>query len=221
MSGHKAIYKSLYFWVILGIVTGIVLGLVPATKGFAESMQPFGTAFIRMVKMIIAPIIFCTVVTGIAKMGDMGKVGRVGIKCMLYFWTMTLFALAIGLVVVNLYKPGAGMDDYAAKMQANQKEIAKVEDFAGKAKKMSTVDFLMNIVPTSVVDAFAKGEILQVLFFSILWHRPGQPRRQGPQHRQDHRRIREGPVQGRPLHHVFRATWRIRGHGLRGRLPGT
>ena len=169
MSGHKAFYKSLYFWVITGIVVGIILGLVPATKGFAESMQPFGTAFIRMVKMIIAPIIFCTVVTGIAKMGDMGKVGRVGIKCMLYFWTMTLFALAIGLVVVNLYQPGVGMDDYAAKMQANQKEIAKVEEFAGKAKKMSTVDFLMNIVPTSVVDAFAKGEILQVLFFSILF----------------------------------------------------
>uniref|UniRef100_UPI002605831C cation:dicarboxylate symporter family transporter n=1 Tax=Solidesulfovibrio sp. TaxID=2910990 RepID=UPI002605831C len=83
----KRLYKSLYFWVIFGIVAGIVLGLVPATKGFAESMQPFGVAFIRMVKMIIAPIIFCTVVTGIAKMGDMGKVGRVGIKCMLYFWT--------------------------------------------------------------------------------------------------------------------------------------
>ncbi|MEA5087403.1 C4-dicarboxylate transporter DctA [Solidesulfovibrio sp.] len=167
--GSRPIYKSLYFWVIFGIVLGVVLGLVPATKSFATSMQPFGTAFIRMVKMIIAPIIFCTVVTGIAKMGDMGKVGRVGIKCMLYFWTMTLFALAIGMVVVNLYKPGSGMDDYAAKMQSNEKEIAKVEDFAGKAKKMSTVDFLMNIVPTSVVDAFAKGEILQVLFFSILF----------------------------------------------------
>ncbi|MHC1712479.1 MAG: C4-dicarboxylate transporter DctA [Solidesulfovibrio sp.] len=167
--GRKPIYKSLYFWVIFGIVAGIVLGLIPATKGFAEQMQPFGTAFIRMVKMIIAPIIFCTVVTGIAKMGDMGKVGRVGIKCMLYFWTMTLFALAIGLVVVNLYGPGEGMDDYAAKMQNNQTEVAKVEAYAGKAKKMSTVDFLMNIVPTSVVDAFAKGDILQVLFFSILF----------------------------------------------------
>ena len=168
-TGHKPLYKSLYFWVIFGIVAGIILGLIPATKNFASQMQPFGTAFIRMVKMIIAPIIFATVVTGIAKMGDMGKVGRVGIKCMLYFWTMTLFALAIGMVVVNLYKPGVGMDDYAAKLQANQAEIAKVEAYAGKAKKMSTVDFLMNIVPSSVVDAFAKGEILQVLFFSILF----------------------------------------------------
>ncbi|MGD9608331.1 MAG: cation:dicarboxylase symporter family transporter [Desulfovibrionaceae bacterium] len=92
--GKKPVYKTLYFWVIFGIVAGIVLGLVPATKSFANQMQPFGVAFIRMVKMIIAPIIFCTVVTGIAKMGDMGKVGRVGIKCMVYFWTMTLFALA-------------------------------------------------------------------------------------------------------------------------------
>ena len=167
--GKKPVYKTLYFWVIFGIVAGIVLGLVPATKSFANQMQPFGVAFIRMVKMIIAPIIFCTVVTGIAKMGDMGKVGRVGIKCMVYFWTMTLFALAIGLVIVNLYKPGAGMDDYAAKMQANQAEIQKVEAYAGKAKKMSTVEFLMNIVPTSVVEAFAQGEILQVLFFSILF----------------------------------------------------
>ena len=168
-TGHKPLYKSLYFWVIFGIVAGIILGLIPSTKNFASQMQPFGTAFIRMVKMIIAPIIFATVVTGIAKMGDMGKVGRVGIKCMLYFWTMTLFALTIGMVVVNLYKPGVGMDDYAAKLQANQAEIAKVEAYAGKAKKMSTVDFLMNIVPNSVVDAFAKGEILQVLFFSILF----------------------------------------------------
>jgi aerobic C4-dicarboxylate transport protein len=167
--GNKPIYKSLYFWVIFGIVIGVVLGLIPATKSFASQMQPFGVAFIRMVKMIIAPIIFCTVVTGIAKMGDMGKVGRVGIKCMVYFWTMTLFALAIGLVIVNLYGPGRGMDDYAAKMQANQAEIQKVEDYAGKAKKMSTVEFLLNIIPASVVDAFAKGEILQVLFFSILF----------------------------------------------------
>ena len=92
--GKKPVYKTLYFWVIFGIVAGIVLGLVPATKSFANQMQPFVVAFIRMVQMIIAPIIFCTVVTGIAKMGDMGKVGRVGIKCMVYFWTMTLFALA-------------------------------------------------------------------------------------------------------------------------------
>ena len=167
--GRKPLYASLYFWVLAAIAAGILLGLVPATKGVAMQMQPFGVAFIRMVKMLIAPIIFCTVVTGIAKMGDMGRVGRVGLKCMLYFWAMTLCALAIGLVVVNLYKPGAGMDDYAAKMQADQAEIAKVEAYAGAAKKMSTADFLLHIVPSSVVDAFARGDILQVLFFSILF----------------------------------------------------
>jgi aerobic C4-dicarboxylate transport protein len=159
----------LYFWVLFAIAVGIALGLAPATKSLALQMQPFGLVFIRMIKMLIAPIIFCTVVTGIAKMGDMGKVGRVGLKCMLYFWFMTLFALAIGLVVVNTYKPGEGMDEYAAQLQANKAEVAKVEAYAGAAKKMSTVEFLMNIAPSSAVDAFAKGDILQVLFFSILF----------------------------------------------------
>ncbi|WP_300160784.1 C4-dicarboxylate transporter DctA [Solidesulfovibrio sp.] len=167
--GRRPLYKSLYFWVLCGIAAGIGLGLVPATKGLAMQMQPLGVAFIRMVKMLIAPIIFCTVVTGIAKMGDMGRVGRVGVKCMLYFWAMTLCALAIGLVVVNLYQPGAGMDDYAARMQADQAELAKVQEYAGAARKMSTQEFLLNIVPSSVVDAFAKGDILQVLFFSVLF----------------------------------------------------
>ncbi|MBI4804319.1 MAG: C4-dicarboxylate transporter DctA [Desulfovibrio sp.] len=169
MAGKK-IYKSLYFWVLFGIALGIALGMIPETKAFAAKMEPFGKAFIKMVKMIIAPIIFCTVVTGIAKMGDMTKVGRVGLKAMLYFWTMTLFALAIGLVVVNVSQPGVGLDDYAAKMQSSQAEVKKVEAFAGQtAKVTSTVDFLINIIPSSVVDAFAKGDILQVLFFSILF----------------------------------------------------
>ncbi|MDR3045068.1 MAG: dicarboxylate/amino acid:cation symporter [Desulfovibrio sp.] len=160
MFGKRKLYKSLYFWVIFAIVTGILFGIVqPET---ARTMKPLGDAFIRMVKMIIAPIIFCTVVVGIAKMGDMGKVGRVGLKTMLYFWTMTLLALTIGLIVVNVYKPGVGMNLDVASLDAS-----KVATYAGAAKKMSTVDFLMNIIPSSVVDAFAKGEILQVLFFSI------------------------------------------------------
>lgn len=168
MAGKK-IYKTLYFWVLFGIAVGILIGLVPQTKQFASGLEPLAKTFIKMVKMIIAPIIFCTVVTGIAKMGDMGKVGRVGLKAMLYFWTMTLFALAIGLVVVNITKPGVGMDDYAAKMQADAAGMAKVESYAGATKKLSTVEFLTNIVPDSVVGAFAKGDILQVLFFSILF----------------------------------------------------
>lgn len=162
MSENGKIYKSLYFWVIFAIVAGIVFGIVsPAT---AKNFKPLGDAFIRMVKMIIAPIIFCTVVVGIAKMGNMNKVGRVGLKTMLYFWTMTLIALAIGLLVVNVYKPGVGMN-----LDMSTLDASKVETYVGAAKKMTTVDFLMNIIPTSVFDAFAKGEILQVLFFSILF----------------------------------------------------
>ena len=168
MAGKK-IYKTLYFWVLVGIAVGIAIGFIPQTKAFAASLDPLAKTFIKMVKMIIAPIIFCTVVTGIAKMGDMGKVGRVGLKAMLYFWTMTLFALAIGLVVVNITKPGVGMDDYAQKMQADAAGMKKVEAYAGQTQKLSTVEFLTNIVPDSVVGAFSKGDILQVLFFSILF----------------------------------------------------
>lgn len=158
----RAIYKSLYFWVVVGIGTGVVWGVVQ--PDVAKNLKPFGDAFIKMIKMIIAPIIFCTVVVGIAKMGDMKKVGRVGIKAMLYFWTMTLFALAIGLAVVNLHSPGSGMNIDPAALDAS-----KVQAYAGSAAKMSTVDFLMNIIPATVVDAFAKGDILQVLFFSLLF----------------------------------------------------
>ncbi|MFP5222266.1 MAG: C4-dicarboxylate transporter DctA [Acidobacteriota bacterium] len=168
MAGKK-IYKTLYFWVLFGIAAGIIIGFIPQTKAFAAGLEPLAKTFIKMVKMVIAPIIFCTVVTGIAKMGDMGKVGRVGLKAMLYFWTMTLFALAIGLAVVNVTKPGVGMDEYAAKMQKDTAQMKKVEAYAGETKKLSTVEFLTNIVPDSVVGAFTKGDILQVLFFSILF----------------------------------------------------
>jgi len=161
----KPIYKSLYFQVITGILIGIALGvLFPGKENIAAQMKPFGDAFIKMIKMIIAPIIFCTVVVGIAKMGDMGKVGRVGIKAMLYFWTMTLLALAIGLVVVNVYQPGAGMN-----LDVSTLDMSAVEKYAGSAKKLSTVDFILNIIPNNVVESFAKGEILQVLFFSIFF----------------------------------------------------
>ncbi|GAB6127267.1 dicarboxylate/amino acid:cation symporter [Humidesulfovibrio idahonensis] len=161
----KPLYKSLYFQVISGILIGIALGMLfPGKENLAAQMKPLGDAFIKMIKMIIAPIIFCTVVVGIAKMGDMGKVGRVGIKAMLYFWTMTLIALAIGLVVVKVYEPGVGMNIDVASLDA-----ASVAKYAGESKKLSTVDFIMHIIPNNVVDAFAKGEILQVLFFSIFF----------------------------------------------------
>jgi aerobic C4-dicarboxylate transport protein len=159
---RRPFYRSLYFQVITGIVIGILLGYFEPKVG--SSMKPFGDAFIKMIKMIIAPIIFCTVVVGIAKIGDMGKVGRVGLKAMLYFWAMTLIALTIGLIVVNFYRPGVGMNIDVASLDAKA-----VEKYAGSAKSLSTIDFILNIIPTNVVDAFARGEILQVLFFSILF----------------------------------------------------
>jgi aerobic C4-dicarboxylate transport protein len=158
----KPFYKSLYFQVVTGIICGILLGYLAPRTGSA--MKPFGDGFIKLIKMIIAPIIFCTVVVGIAKMGDMGKVGRVGLKAMLYFWGMTLIALTIGLLVVNFYRPGAGMNVDVASLDAKS-----VEKYAGPAKSLSTVEFILNIIPNNAVDAFAKGEILQVLLFSIFF----------------------------------------------------
>lgn len=159
---RKPFYRSLYFQVITGILCGILLGYLAPKTG--SSMKPFGDGFIKLIKMIIAPLIFCTVVVGIAKMGNMGKVGRVGLKALIYFWGMTLIALTIGLVVVNLYKPGVGMNVDIATLDAKS-----VEKYAGSAKSLSTVEFILNIIPNNVVDAFARGEILQVLLFSIFF----------------------------------------------------
>ena len=157
----KKFYQVLYFQVLFAIVVGVFLGyFYPAT---GASMKPLGDAFISLIKMMIAPIIFCTVVVGIASMGDMKKVGRVGLKALIYFEVVSTIALIIGLIVVNLYQPGAGINATAATLDA--KSIAT---YTAAAKSMSTVDFLLKIIPTTVVDAFAKGEILQVLLISIL-----------------------------------------------------
>lgn len=152
----------LYVQVLIGIVLGTLLGfLAPET---ATDMKPLGDAFIKLIKMVIAPIIFATVVVGIAKIGDMKEVGRVGFKALLYFEVVTTLALVIGLVVVNLLQPGHGINADPKTLDARA-----VASYATQAKSLSTVDFLMNVIPTSVVDAFAKGEILQVLLFSVLF----------------------------------------------------
>jgi len=158
----KRIYKNLYFQVLTAIVLGALLGHFRPETG--ADMKPLGDGFIKLIKMIIAPIIFCTVVTGIAGMEDMKKVGRVGVKALLYFEVLSTLALAIGLVVVSVIKPGVGMNADVSKL-----DIRALETFTAKAQAHSTVDFLMNIIPNTVVDAFAKGDILQVLFFSILF----------------------------------------------------
>ncbi|KAB0668611.1 dicarboxylate/amino acid:cation symporter [Oryzomonas sagensis] len=158
----KRFYQHLYVQVLTAIAIGVVLGNFYPETGVA--MKPFGDGFIKLIKMIITPVIFCTVVTGIAGMEDMKKVGRVGAKALIYFEVLTTLALAIGLIVVNVIRPGDGFNADVTKLDT--KALAA---FTTQAKSHSTVDFLLNIIPSSVVDAFAKGDILQVLVFAILF----------------------------------------------------
>ena len=125
-------------------------------------MRPLGDTFINLVKMVITPVIFLTVVLGIARTGDLKRVGRVGLKALVYFEIVTTFALAIGLIVMNVVRPGAGID-------ATRIPLADVTQYTTSAAKLSLVDFLVHIVPSSVIGAFAQGEILQVVFFSVLF----------------------------------------------------
>jgi aerobic C4-dicarboxylate transport protein len=162
MASHRPLYRSLYFQVIVAIVAGIVLGIFAPHTG--EAMKPLGDAFIKLIKMIIAPIIFCTVVVGIAGMEDMKKVGKTGGLALLYFEIVSALALVVGLVIVNVVQPGAGMNVDPKTLDA--KAVATVT--SGR-KMESTTDFLMNIIPSTVVDAFAKGEILQVLLFALMF----------------------------------------------------
>src|SRR5688572_10694323 len=127
-------------------------------------MRPLGDGFIKLVRMMIAPIIFSVVVVGIAKMGDLKAVGRIGVKALIYFEVISTLALVIGLVVVNVLKPGVGINADPASLDANA-----VGAYAKTAESLSTVDFLLNVIPTTVVGAFANGEILQVLFFSVMF----------------------------------------------------
>jgi aerobic C4-dicarboxylate transport protein len=157
----KPVYKMLYAQVLFAIACGVLLGHFWPETGAA--MKPLGDGFIKLIKMIIAPIIFCTVVTGIAGMEDMKKVGRVGGKALLYFEVVSTIALAIGLVVVNVLQPGVGMNADVSAL-----DTKALTSYTSAAKSQSTVDFLLNVIPTTVVDAFAKGDILQVLLFSVL-----------------------------------------------------
>jgi aerobic C4-dicarboxylate transport protein len=161
-SVRKPLYKSLYAQVLTAVAIGVLLGHFYPEMGVA--MKPFGDGFIKLIKMIIAPIIFCTVVVGIAGMEDMKKVGKTGGLALLYFEVMSTLALVVGLLVVNGLQPGVGMHVDAATLDT--KGIAA---YTGPGKMQGTVDFLLNVIPTSVVDAFAKGEILQVLLFSVLF----------------------------------------------------
>ena len=155
------LFKSLYFLVIIAILIGIALGhFYPS---FAIQLKPLGDGFIRLIKMMIAPIIFCTIVTGIAGMQNTKKVGRVGLKAILYFEVVTTLALIIGLVVINVLKPGVGMNIDPATL-----DTKSVENFITESKSQSVGDFLMHIIPENIVNALSTGSILQVLFFAVL-----------------------------------------------------
>ncbi|WP_419556471.1 dicarboxylate/amino acid:cation symporter [Roseomonas haemaphysalidis] len=158
----KPIYAHLYFQVLVAIALGIALGHFWPAEGTA--MKPLGDAFIKLVKMIIAPVIFLTVATGIAGMSDLTKVGRVAGKAMLYFLCFSTLALVVGLVVGNLLQPGYGLHINPATL-----DTKAVQGYAAQAHEQTVTGFLMNIIPNTIVGAFASGDILQVLFFAVLF----------------------------------------------------
>ena len=172
----KPIYKSLYFQVIVAIIAGILVGhfspsgtqiingVEQYVPGLGEQLKPLGDAFIRLIKMIIAPVIFCTVVSGIAGMESMKSVGKTGGVALLYFEIVSTIALVIGLVVINIVKPGVGMNVDPASL-----DTTGISKYVATGESQSTIDFLMNIIPNTVVGAFAEGEILQVLLFAIIF----------------------------------------------------
>ena len=153
----RPLYRSLYVQVLLGILLGVILGIVAPEKGAA--MKPLGDGFIKLIKMLIAPIVFATITVGIARMGAMRDVGRIGIRTLVYFEIVSTLALVIGLVVVNVLQPGRGLNaNPSAAMPA-----------AATSAPTSTVDFLLNIIPTTVLEGFVRGDILQVLVVSLLF----------------------------------------------------
>jgi aerobic C4-dicarboxylate transport protein len=158
----RPLYANLYFQVLVGIALGVLFGFL--SPGHAAAMRPLGDGFIKLVKMLIAPIVFTTVVVGIAHMGAMKDVGRIGLRALVYFEVVSTIALAIGLVVVTILQPGRGVgfDPAAA-------DLSSVSAYTNASQHLSTVDFLLNVIPDTVVGAFARGEVLQVLVFAVLF----------------------------------------------------
>ncbi len=156
------LFRSLYVQVILAIITGIILGFF--YPEFATRLKPLGDGFIRLVKMMIAPVIFCTVVMGIAGMQNLKKVGRVGLKALIYFEVVTTLALMIGLAVINTLKPGAGMNVDPSTLDAKS-----VATYVTQGKATNAVDFLLHIIPDNIINAISNGDLLQILLFSVLF----------------------------------------------------
>src|SRR3981081_2984133 len=155
-------YATLWVQVTIAMALAVVLGAISPERAIA--MKPLGDAFIRLITMIITLVIFCTVVSGIAGMQDMKKVGRVGGKALLYFEVVSTIALLIGMIVGNFIAPGAGFNADPATLDAKA-----VMQYAGKAKEQSIVEFVLNIIPNTIIDAFARGDILPVVLISLLF----------------------------------------------------
>jgi len=155
-------YAQLWVHVMAGMAAGVLLGIFAPQVG--ERLQPLGDAFIKAVRMLIAPIVFCTVVVGIAKMGDMARVGRVALKTLIYFEVMTSIALVLGLVIVNIWRPGAGMH-----LDARALDTSAAAPYIALAPEQGAIPFLLNIIPTTIAGAFAEGNVLQVLFVAVLF----------------------------------------------------
>ena len=167
----RPFYSRLYFWVLVGMALGIIAGILfPADKAHpgsfsAAQFKPLFDMFLKLIRMVIAPIIFTTVTVGIARLGDLKRVGRIGLKSLLYFEVMTTFALALGWVVAKLIQPGAGMNKNPADM-----DLGRIQDTLSKAHQHHDwVEFLLHIIPDTFVGAFALGEILQVLLLAVLF----------------------------------------------------
>ncbi|MHC2628808.1 Na+/H+-dicarboxylate symporter [Bradyrhizobium liaoningense] len=157
----KPFYRVLYVQVLAAIVLGVIVGWLWPDLGKNDWIKAMGDGFVKLIKMAIAPIIFCTVVSGIAHISEVKKVGRVAVKALIYFEIVSTFALALGLIVANVLRPGSGFQ--------GQSNAAAVAGYAKQASEMKSVDFVLHIIPDTVVGAFAQGEILQVLLFAILF----------------------------------------------------
>jgi aerobic C4-dicarboxylate transport protein len=161
-AASQPLYRSLYFQVLIAILTGVALGHFLPELG--AQMKPLGDGFIKLIKMMIAPIIFCTVVTGIAGMENMKAVGKTGALALLYFEIVSSIALVVGLIIVNLVRPGEGMN-----VDVSALDASAVESYARAAEQQSVTDFLLNVIPPTIFSAFTTGDILQVLLFALLF----------------------------------------------------
>ncbi|MFN8686473.1 MAG: cation:dicarboxylate symporter family transporter, partial [Acidobacteriota bacterium] len=162
LAGRPPLYRTLYLQVLLAILAGAVLGHY--APGAGAAMRPLGDGFIKLIKMVIAPVIFVTVVMGIAGSEDMKRVGKTGGLALVYFEVVSTAALLVGLLVVNVLQPGAGMN-----VDLRTLDAGAVAQYTGPGKMSGVKDFLLEVIPTTMVDAFAKGQILQVLLIAVLF----------------------------------------------------